>query len=153
MGPEGNIFLNSPISTFQQGLTHSAVGQKIWSGVGMFVGVYGRSSGQWPLVTGQEGFFGQGWGSVRGDWCLILLHWPYDTPRLWSHISYRGRSNSSGWTWKKKNVTRQLLLFSFVIFSFKNVVGSDLATMREFTCNCSLCRCRTHHVEQMGSHP
>ena len=25
MGPEGNIFINSPISTFQQGLTHSAV--------------------------------------------------------------------------------------------------------------------------------
>ena len=25
MGPEGNIFINSPISTFQQGLTHSAM--------------------------------------------------------------------------------------------------------------------------------
>ena len=28
MGPEGNIFLNSPISTFQQGLTHSAMYQQ-----------------------------------------------------------------------------------------------------------------------------
>ena len=25
MGPEGNILVNSPISTFQQGLTHSAM--------------------------------------------------------------------------------------------------------------------------------
>ena len=25
MGPEGNILVNSPISTFQQGLTHSAL--------------------------------------------------------------------------------------------------------------------------------
>ena len=27
MGPEGNILVNSPISTFQQGLTHSALSQ------------------------------------------------------------------------------------------------------------------------------
>ena len=37
MGPEGNILVNSPITTFQQSLTHSAMGlQKIskvkWKG-------------------------------------------------------------------------------------------------------------------------
>ena len=29
MGPEENILVNSPISTFQQGLTHSALFEKV----------------------------------------------------------------------------------------------------------------------------
>ena len=54
MGPEGNILVNSPISTFQQGLTHSAMliqyinlkilGLNVWGLYGMSVHCPGAST-------------------------------------------------------------------------------------------------------------